>query len=364
MSQACSPTFILTCIVHSAMAANDRPKIEWDSRARTLVQRHALYGRMIRLRSGDILLSCDRGGKVWVRRSCDNGKTWQRAVLVARYEFGVATNPEILQLENGWILASYNERPRNGAHPFAIVVCVSRDNGDTWGTPSRVYAADVRRENGCWEPAQLQLPSSEIQLFFANENPYRASHEQEITMLRSHDNGCTWGEPRRVCFRAGRRDGMPVPLLLRNNAGIVLAIEDNGLKGRMKPAIVFTTLEANWSGPHVDGNSPRRWSALRSPLPGRVYAGAPYIRQMPTGETVLSVQSTEGGRSKPRMVVYVGDENARDFDGRSVPFEIPPDTAGHWNSLFVKDEHTVTAISSTTIDGVPGLWAIDGQLVR
>ena len=100
------------------------------------------------------------------------------------------------------------------------------------------------------------------------------------------------------------------------------------------------------------------------PLPARVYAGAPYLRQMRSGETILSVQSTEGERLKPQMVVYIGDEQARNFGNRSVPFNLPPDTAGLWSSLFIKDEHTVTAVSGTTVDGVAGLWAVDGRLVR
>ena len=83
----------------------------------------------------------------------------------------------------------------------------------------------------------------------------------------------------------------------------------------------------------------------------------------------LSVQSTEG-RGEPhdhtnsRMVVYVGDTSARSFTNRTVPFQALTDSRGLWNSLFVKDADTVTAISSTTIHGDRGLWAIDGQILR
>ena len=62
------------------------------------------------------------------------------------------------------------------------------------------------------------------------------------------------------------------------------------------------------------------------------------------------------------MVVYLGDSRAKHFAGKSVPFVIASDTGGKWNSLFVKDANTVTAISSTTIEGVRGLWAVDGQV--
>ena len=344
--------------------ASREPRIVWDQRTLTLIQRGAGYGRAIRQRGGDILCVYSLGRKVWVRSSRDNGKTWRPPALVADCRFGVATNPEILQLHNGWILCSYNERPQDRTHRFTIMTCISRDGGPTWSRPRLAYEADVLRKNGCWEPAQIQLPNGEVQLFFANESPYRHSAEQEITLLRSHDSGQSWSAPRRVSFRKGKRDGMPVPLVLRNGKGTVVAIEDNGLAGRFKPVIVSSSSEDNWNGPFVDGASPRRWRALEAPLKPGVYAGAPYIRQMPTGETVLSVQSTEGGRTKPQMVVYVGDDRARHFAGRSVPFRIPPDTAGLWNSLFVKDASTVTAISGTAVDGVHGLWAIDGRLTR
>ncbi len=101
------------------------------------------------------------------------------------------------------------------------------------------------------------------------------------------------------------------------------------------------------------------------PLPGNVYAGAPYLRQLlPGGETVLSCQSTEGGREKPQMVVYIGNSRARSFKHRSVPIPLPSSVAGNWNSLFIKNTDTVTALTSAIVDGRYGLWAIDGRVVR
>jgi hypothetical protein len=340
------------------------PRIEWDESTLTLVRRGGVYARMIRLQNGEILCGYDVGAKVHVSRSKDNGKTWGDETFVCAASFGGAANTEILQLQNGWILLSFNERPMDRVHPFTIKTCISKDHGYTWSPPSLVYEADVMFENGCWEPAQIQLPIGEVQLFFANENPYRNSTEQEITLVRSFDNGLTWTPPETVSFRKGHRDGMPVPLALRNGKGIVLAIEDNGLNGNFKPAIVHTSLKANWKEPPADGNNPRRWSALTTPLPADVYAGAPYIRQLPSGETVLSCQSTEGNRKEAQMVVYIGDENAKNFAHKSVPFKLAPDTPGLWNSLFVKDDNTVTAISGTIINGVAGIWAIDGRVVR
>lgn len=341
------------------------PRIEWDERTLVRVQ-SGTYGRMIRLRDGDILCSYEGNGNAWVCRSRDNGRTWSRPTLVKQIPYAFAANPELLQLRSGPILLFYNQRPRDEKRPFAIGCCASNDDGRTWRAAKRlVYEAGKRPERGCWEPAAIQLPSGEIQLFFANEFPYPTNDDQEITLLRSLDGGGTWSRPETVSHRAGHRDGMPVPLILQNNGGIVLAIEDNGLapRAKLQPAIISTSRQANWRQPVVQGDSPRRWGAIRPPLPAGVYAGAPYLRQMPTGETILSCQSDEGGRQKPQMVVYVGDAAARNFRNRSVPFPIPGDVSGLWNALFVKDARTVTAISDTVIHGVHALWAIDGHLV-
>ncbi len=355
------------CVAGFAATREARPQsyaktILWDRTTLTLIAERGGYGRMIRLKSDDILCAFSRRGNVWTNRSSNNGKTWSRPKMTVTYRFGSAANPELLQLANGWVLLSYNERPRDGKHHFAIRTSLSRDGGETWAADSLVYRADARWGNGCWEPAQIQLPSGEIQLYFANENPYRDSDEQEISMVRSHDNGLTWGKPTTVCFRADHRDGMPVPLLLNDGKSIVVAIEDNAAGRKFRPAIVSTSIKDNWSKSYVDGGDLHRWWALAHTLPANVNAAAPYIAQFPTGETVLSCQIHETG-AEPVMAVYVGDDQARNFSSKTAPFEVDPGGSGKWNSLFIKDAATVTALSGTTIGGTTGLWAIDGRLM-
>lgn len=357
----CAPAMVLTAVVLALLAVAaggaSEKTVAWDRSSLVQVHRGGTYPRMIRLVGGDVLCLFEDHGKPWVTRSCDNGRTWDKPIFAATAPSGAAANPELLQLANGWVLLLYNERPSDRKHPFTIQVAISKDEGRTWKHHSRAYSADTDPRNGCWEPAAIQLPSGEIQIFFANESPYRSSDEQEITLLRSFDSGRTWGEPKTVSFRAGHRDGMPVPLVLGGGKGIVIAVEDNGYSEAFWPVIIHTSMEDNWNQPFAGASSPRRWRALRKPLQA-TWSGAPYIRQMPSGETILSFQSNEG-REKPQMVVYVGDENARGFGGRSVPFDIPPDEGGWWNSLFVKDERTVTAVSSCN----GGIWAIDGRIV-
>jgi hypothetical protein len=344
----------LLCNLCSSGKADVSKTIEWDKSTLVLVHKGGSYARMIRLRDGDILCCFEHVGKAWIRGSTDNGKTWGEPMEVAKAPSGSASNPELLQLANGWVLLFYNERPDDGVHHFTIQVSVSKDKGRTWKHHSKVYEADVNSHNGCWEPSAIQLPSGEIQLVFANEFPYKDSDEQEITLLRSFDNGRTWSEAKAISFRAGHRDGMPVPCILKDKS-IVCAIEDNGLTNMFTPAIIHTT--DNWNEPFAGGSSPRRWQAVQKPIDVE-WGGAPYIRQMPSGETILSFQSSVG-REWPQMVVYVGDENAKNFGGRSVPFTVSKKKGGWWGSLFVKDEHTITAISSCN----GGVWAIDGKVV-
>lgn len=357
-TQALVKVLTLVCLLLSlATPAQTGRTIIWDRQSLMQIERGASYGRMERLDSGDILCCFEKDRGIWVTPSRDNGRTWAQAIFIANAPSGYAANPEVLQLQDGNILLFHNERPDDGVHRFAIVCSISADGGRTWQPHSRVYEADTEWNNGCWEPAAIQLPSGEVQVFFANENPYRHSDEQEITLMRSHDNGRTWGPPRAISFRANHRDGMPVPLILHQGKGIVVAIEDNGYSRMFHPAFIYTSVHDNWNLPAATGASPRRWLALDEPF-SQEWGGAPYLCQMPGGEIILSFQSSVG-RDYPQMVVYVGDETCHNFEGRSVPFEVPTDEGGWWNSLFVKDASTVTAISGCN----GGLWAIDGQIV-
>jgi BNR repeat-like domain len=355
-------------------------RLEWNAATLSLIQSNGYYGRIIRLKNGQMLCGFDFERKIWVRHSTNDGRTWEKPVEVATWEFGRLTNTELLQLGNGSLLCFYNERPRQPsarrnqtdapqtppeAHPYAICMVRSYDNGQTWQKPATLYCAGSEFTNGCWEPAAIELPSGEVQLFFSNEGPYRNSDEQEITLLRSTDGARTWSSPEKVSFRAGARDGMPVPLVLKDGRGIAFSIEDNGLSGYFKPVIVFSSLKDNWHSGVRGPESPNRWSALKNLPAPHVSASAPYLRQMPSGETLLSFQRSETGELKNAyMVVCIGDAEARNFDSPSRPFPVTEGKAQLWNSIFIKNKDTVVAVSEAEINGVRGIWSIEGRLVR
>lgn len=332
------------------------PTVEWDRGSIRLVRKDGCYGRVRRLEDRKWIAVYEIAGEVRVSFSEDDGRTWSNERQAARIPYGNAANPELLVLSRQHILLFVNERPNDGVHPFAISMTRSRDGGITWSPLQKLYEAGTRFEDGCWEPAALQMPDGEIRLVFANEGPYRASNEQEISLMVSKDEGATWGPAETISFRPGHRDGMPVPILSEDGSGMLMAIEDSGLQGAMKPVIVDVQ-----PGRVARPDTPHRWPALAEPLAADVSAAAPYLVRLPSGHTLLSVQSTEGGKAE-RMVVYVGTKDARGFRHQTEPFALPADVKALWNSLAVRDRDAVFAVSTTTINGTYGVWIVDGSI--
>lgn len=361
----------------SAQTVPLTPSITWDAASLTLVQPHGNYARLVRLPDTRLVCAYEVGPRVFLGRSTDNGKTWSAPIPVAAWPDGALSNPDLLALRDGTLLCFYNQRPRNdrrppGAppRPYGIALSRSTDGGTTWDASATLFQAGTDPGTGCWEPAAVEVPAGamtgEIQLFFANEQPYPRTTEQEISLLRSADGGRSWTGPQPAIFRARSRDGMPSPLVLRDHLGVAVAVEDPGLSGTFKPSIAFSDLATDWRGGPVPGNSPRRWGALASPLPPAVYAGAPCLRQLPAGETVLSFQQGDNPNDlrSTRMAVCLGDAHARNFGPPGYPFPVTPGHGQVWNSLFVKDAQTITAVTSAFLNGVGGIWTIDGHIVH
>ena len=66
------------------------------------------------------------------------------------------------------------------------------------------------------------------------------------------------------------------------------------------------------------------------------------------------------------MRVVVGDRRARNFGGKTQPFDIPIDGAGLWNGLAILDDDTIVAITSTSAytPGEVEVWMIKGRLAK
>lgn len=356
-------------------AAAQKKDIIWDQSSLTQIspkESGGGYARMIQLYNKDLFCIYESGGSIKCTRSTDLGKTWQPAVTVAVAIPNVNMSaPEILELKDHSLLASFNPRPRkvNGAWDtvkrFAICTKKSSDGGKTWTGEKIVYSASYSFNDGCWEPAQIQLPSGEIQLFFSNEAIYTHSNEQNISLFRSFDNGLTWtSHPEIVSFRPHYRDGMPVPVILKGTNDIYFAIEDNN-HGQFKPAIIHNSFGQNWKKTAGPSDPERIYPAVAG-IPDSVYAGAPYLRQLHSGETILSYQCTLNRKNKSElatMMVAVGTDKTLSFSNMSLPFNnIPDNKHALWNSLCVLSDDTIIAITSTNAFGGDAVWMIKGRL--
>ena len=226
--------------------------ITWD----TATLRHVAnggYARMIELKSGKLVtVYAASNGNIEIVTSNNKGNDWSAPIIVAPKADGIRMDaPDILFLKDNSLMISYNPRPTapntDTSKHFAIRIIKSYDDGATWKDDQLLYKASYRFKDGCWEPSALQLPSGEIQLFFSNEGIYTNSNEQNISLLRSFDNGKTWtNNPEIVSFRKASRDGMPVPVYLRRSKEILFSIEDNGFFN-FKPYIIRSSLKHNWS---------------------------------------------------------------------------------------------------------------------
>lgn len=357
-------------------AAVEGIRIAWDYTTMTQISDknstvYNGYARLIQLRDKKLMCTYESGGAILVKTSADFGNTWSEAITVVSGSTSVnMTTPDIIQLKDNSILICYNPRPiaGNGNEKFSINTIKSYDGGLTWKENQMVYEASSEFENGCWEPSALQIPSGEIQLFFSNENVYRNSNEQNISLIRSSDNGLSWTTtPEIVSFRSGKRDGMPSPILLKNQTEIVFSIEDNGVDNQFKPYIIRNSITENWKQT-VDANSNKRNYALEEVLSNPIYAGAPYLAQISTGEVLMSYQGTENRATNDinnaDMKVVIGTADAKNFNRKSTPFILSSGKSALWNSIAVLDDDTVIALTTTNqFSNSSQVWMIKGHII-
>lgn len=356
--------------MHTALAVRMEPysgsRIFWDTSTRTTVFNHGGYSRIIELHDGRLMATCESSG-IQIAFSSNKGTTWSSPTRIASNPNGVSQCvPDLIQLADGTIIVAYNPRPSapySEERKFGIRCRRSTDNGVSWSDEIMVYDASHLWDDGCWEPSMLQLPSGELQLYFADESPFTSSNEQQISLCRSFDGGLTWGQPERICFRQGYRDGMPCPVLLKDESEIVVIIEDNGWGagfGDFYPTTVRTTLDNNWHDYWVSATDSNREQAYNLDFAPKALGGAPYLKVLPWGETVMSHQSALDHDGRLQMRVAVGNSEARDFKAVSVPFSIGANDEGLWNSVAVIDTGIVVAVS-----GIAGsIEMIKGYPVR
>lgn len=335
----------------------------------------AEYGRVEPLGGDTLLLTYHFGpeGGEWdniaLRRSFDGGKSWPETETIMadnnpKY-YGFA-NPDLHVLQNGWIMMAFNGRGNPDINDNSnIQIRISKDRSKTWEAPKIIATGRS------WEPSILQLPDGEIQIFYSSEARWwggigSTNVQQEILMVSSKDNGATWSFPRQVAYTNGMRDGMATPLLLQNGKGIVFPIES--VNNTKSPWIVWSSMAAKWNykGSGTTENN-RRWLATQEPI----WGGAPYMVQLPGGETILSVQDA-GGRSigsnwkKNTMLVLTGNSMAMNFGNATVAWPgLPENEGAYYSSLFVKNNQALVMVTTRNFaDGHSEIWWKDGSVTR
>lgn len=333
-------------------------RIRWKARSNSVQLNpdniQAEYPRVLRISEDTLLLtyhggdgttgSTDHWQNIYLHRSYDNGKTWSAPEKILDhtktwlshgwYRFA---NADMVRLQNGWVLMTWtaNANPQTNQN-CQVFVMISKDGGQTWGDPITVL------RGRCWEPQIVQLPGGELELLVSSEAYWWDNQPnnlfQEIVCARSTDNGETWTAQKRASYNPGKRDGMPVQVVLQGNKGILFSYES--INSDKNPSISWRPLDGEWDSADWDEViDDRRWVC------DNIRGGcAPYTLQLQTGEVVVCGHLAQNGAvwQTCRTQVTIGDNTGHNFGTRTIPFSsLPSGEGAYYSSLFQKDESTI-----------------------
>ena len=221
----------------------------------------------------------------------------------------------------------------------------SRDKGKTWGESREIY------RGRCWEPAMLQLPTGEIQMYITSSQDVVDGVSYPRTMLiRSFDGGKTW-QGKEMCGIDDNEaisrtiddrfayDGMPTGVYLDDDKGIVVPLEvwHGSLVMDQTPIVVRTDLETNW---RFDQKKILEEGGPDFPDKKEVnkdFQGyGPYGCKIGTGEVLVLSNGTYKGAEG--IWTFIGDRNADNFYHATSPF------TGYWGSIdYIGDNKVIAA---------------------
>lgn len=224
---------------------------------------------------------------------------------------------DALILQNGDILAVSSFRTNMGFYTNlagnGIMMRRSRDNGRTWDAEQIVY------QGSNWEPYLLQLPDGKIQLYFTDANT--ATWSSGTSLIESQDNGQTWSPalgsaPYKIIRQITKYEGgepvytdqMPCAILLNDGHTLAAVLESCLADGSYWITMAYA--EDDWV--HLSGTE--EGPADRQ---SNLFVGAGgYLVQFPSGETAVSYNDSES-----LLSIRMGDEQARNLREPYRPFK-------------------------------------------
>ena len=223
------------------------------------------FPHIVRLQNGDLVTAfrqspireemahqhLDPESRIVLVRSTDDGKTWDpdsRVIIDASDGAQDINMVRITQLSSGeliannhrWVVIPDGEEERlnelegrrwvlfRSQPPYGTVVydsltfMRSNDQGHTWSAPQPVGISSFAYLTHTGYNEAIEMPDGMLLAPFHGR--CAADEQDRFFVARSHDSGCTWGEPSTVAYDPERRIGFHEPPLLRLPDGKLLSV--------------------------------------------------------------------------------------------------------------------------------------------
>ncbi len=303
------------------------------------------YPRLYKLQDGRLM--CARDG-IKALYSSDDGLTWRiqgKDPTISFFNGYACANPAIYQAPDGEIFVSYRAVGMDGDKYYRGIHCSSsKDGGKTWQKAPDIIVTCNDGEGGVWEPHFFTIDGV-LTVAYANDDEEYVTPPYQHLEYKQLING-EWTN--RTIMANGEdhksRDGMPYVIQLRSGE-YVCAFE--GWKTgtpQLIPKLIYSADGKTWSEPVVVYT------------PNEVNGGAPAVAELPSGQLVVSYQSSENCKCKQgdcthmynvvsdgTPIQYITSEN---FSAPVNTFNTPEGYNAMWNALYTTDEY-LYAITGT-----------------
>ncbi len=318
-----------TCFLSmiSALALSGLPSLSEEvylleplSAERVIVAKGGYFPRLLQRRNGELIATfktnaphIGKGGRASMSRSKDGGRTWSSPVTVFDKPDADDSTDSLGELPDGTLLfaaVSYTwpgERYTHVGWRADTYTIESKDGGETWSAPRRVNTAPLTWSYPFGRIVRLQdgtlllsgfggyLPILEQEWDLKPSNRPDAPHKPEdkigqfCYLVRSHDNGKTWGE----LSILGRHFNEVTIMPLKN--GSLLAVMRSEQGGHLSSAF--------------SSDQGRTWSAPKQVTADREHPGD--LLRLANGDILLSF----GERNKPYGVrAILSHDEGRTWD--------------------------------------------------